>query len=81
MTQANSYDRKIAIKRKIDKKLSKVEKQQIEQDYDIEVFEKLRQYRLELSQKHKIPPFIIFADSSLKQIATKLPTTKEEQYI
>ena len=34
--------------------------------------------RLDLSRKRNIPPFIIFSDASLKEMATIKPKNKEE---
>ena len=48
------------------------------EEYNQELFEALRKHRMELSKQYKVPPFIIFADTSLKQMASKCPTTKEK---
>lgn len=45
---------------------------------DQELFERLRKLRLDLSKLRKIPPFIIFSDQSLKDMAAKKPKTEEE---
>jgi ATP-dependent DNA helicase RecQ len=42
------------------------------------LFEELRQLRKELASMENVPPFIIFSDASLKDMAVKLPTTEEE---
>ncbi|CAH0286275.1 DNA helicase RecQ [Peribacillus simplex] len=42
------------------------------------LFEELRQLRKELASKENVPPFIIFSDASLKDMAVKLPRTEEE---
>ncbi|WP_350302885.1 DNA helicase RecQ [Peribacillus frigoritolerans] len=42
------------------------------------LFEELRQLRKELAIKENVPPFIIFSDASLKDMAVKLPRTEEE---
>ena len=42
------------------------------------LFEELRQLRKELASKENVPPFIIFSDASLKDMALKLPRTEEE---
>ncbi|HBD95782.1 MAG: ATP-dependent DNA helicase RecQ [Spirochaetes bacterium GWF1_31_7] len=41
------------------------------------LFEELRALRMKISVAKKIPPFIIFDDSSLKQMCTIFPLTKE----
>ena len=50
----------------------------VSKDTDGELFEKLRGLRRELAELHDVPPYIIFADTSLKQMAAKRPTSKEE---
>jgi ATP-dependent DNA helicase RecQ len=42
------------------------------------LFEELRQLRKELASMENVPPFIIFSDASLKDMAVKLPRTEEE---
>lgn len=42
------------------------------------LFEELRQVRKDLASKENVPPFIIFSDASLKDMAVKLPSTEEE---
>lgn len=42
------------------------------------LFEELRQLRKELAITENVPPFIIFSDASLKDMAVKLPSTEEE---
>jgi len=38
------------------------------------LFDRLRELRKELSQKHRVPPYIIFPDSSLREMAEQVPT-------
>jgi len=47
-------------------------------DYNVDIFEKLRELRLEISQKDGIPPYIVFSDKTLKELSVKQPTSKEE---
>ncbi len=42
------------------------------------LFEILRKLRLELSQKEKVPPYIIFGDKTLKDMCVRLPFNKYE---
>ncbi|RRN71618.1 DNA helicase RecQ [Peribacillus simplex] len=42
------------------------------------LFNELRQLRKELAGKENVPPFIIFSDASLKDMAVKLPKTEQE---
>lgn len=41
------------------------------------LFEALRRTRAELAQKTGVPPYIIFSDRSLKDMASKVPLTRE----
>lgn len=43
-------------------------------EYDHILFEKLRKLRKELAQEMHVPPFIVFGDESLVDMATQLPT-------
>ena len=47
-------------------------------DYNVDIFEKLRELRLEISQKDGIPPYIVFSDKTLKELSVKTPSSKEE---
>jgi len=47
-------------------------------DYNIEIFEKLRELRLQIAQKESVPPYIVFSDKTLKELSIKQPVTKEE---
>ena len=81
---------KIIIKKKIEKidknksseKIKNTEKnnQKIFDDSNInkDLFEVLRKLRMDVAVENKVPPFIIFADTSLKQMATSFPTTEGE---
>lgn len=46
-------------------------------DYDDKLFNHLKKLRLDLSRDRNIPPFIIFSDASLKDMATLKPQTEE----
>ena len=46
-------------------------------DYDTEIFEKLRLFRMEMAQEQGVPPYIIFSDKTLKEMSVVLPQTKE----
>ena len=47
----------------------------LKNDDDEALFQKLRAYRLTIAQEQKIPPFIIFHDSTLVELATQKPQT------
>lgn len=45
---------------------------------DEDLFQKLRTHRLSIAQEQKIPPFIIFHDSTLIEMAVKKPSTLKQ---
>ncbi len=45
---------------------------------DKEVFESLRSLRKELAEADGIPPYLVFSDKSLKEMASELPQTKAQ---
>lgn len=50
----------------------------IDENYDKKLFAKLRELRYRLAQQKGVAPFIIFHDSTLKEMATYFPKDKEE---
>lgn len=69
------------IKKKIEKSQNNI-KENAKNDtsfsqYDANLFEILRSLRLEIAKENNIPPFIVFADTTLKQMAAYLPTSEE----
>jgi ATP-dependent DNA helicase RecQ len=46
-------------------------------DYDTELFETLRALRHEIAQEHGVPPYVVFGDKTLKEMAAARPQTKE----
>jgi ATP-dependent DNA helicase RecQ len=46
--------------------------------YDDKLFEMLKQLRKKMAKDKDLPPFVIFQDPSLEEMATTFPTTKEE---
>lgn len=51
---------------------------EIEKNFDTDLFNHLKAVRLDMARKRNIPPFIIFSDASLKEMAQKKPKTEEE---
>jgi len=49
-----------------------------EKDYDKMLFERLRILRRQIAEQRKVPPFIIFSDVSLIEMASTFPKTKYE---
>ncbi len=48
-----------------------------EQAEDTGLFEILRQLRRKIAEEEGVPPFVVFSDATLKQIAVQYPNTKE----
>ena len=46
--------------------------------YDETLFEALKQLRKEISKKKNLPPYVIFQEPSLEEMATTYPTTQDE---
>lgn len=70
----------VFIKKKISKdiKTDKANKSSISNlEYNAELFEILRSLRKEIANQNGIPPFVVFADTSLKQMSALFPTTEQ----
>ncbi len=46
-------------------------------DYDVEVYDKLRDLRTRIASEKGIPPYIVFSDKTLKDLSMKVPKDKE----
>ncbi len=68
----------ITMKRKIEKEVSPKETTLSNTPFDSSLFENLRILRKELAKKNHVPPFVIFTDATLTQMATLYPTTEAE---
>lgn len=64
-------DKKVLIKRKIEKVPSV--KASTNADFDEKLFEILRGLRRKVAEENNVPPFIVFGDVSLKEMATYFP--------
>jgi ATP-dependent DNA helicase RecQ len=49
----------------------------VDTDYDRDLFEKLRLLRKKLADENGIPPFVVFGDLALRQMALYLPQSEE----
>ncbi|PIT86908.1 MAG: DNA helicase RecQ, partial [Candidatus Magasanikbacteria bacterium CG10_big_fil_rev_8_21_14_0_10_43_6] len=67
-----SIDARATQELKTKKKATSVRKDPAE-----EVFERLRAMRMSLAKKQNVPPYIIFTDATLDEMATALPTTEK----
>src|SRR5699024_7609204 len=47
-------------------------------NYNLELFNKLREVRMTLSKEFKVPPYVIFSDATLRDMARYLPETKQD---
>jgi ATP-dependent DNA helicase RecQ len=45
---------------------------------DRELFEQLRVLRIEIARRRRVPPYVIFHDTTLREIARSKPKTIEE---
>lgn len=68
----------ITMKRKIEKEASTKETSFSNLPFDSTLFEHLRALRKKLAFTNHVPPFVIFSDATLTQMATLYPTTKDD---
>ncbi len=47
-------------------------------DYDVDMYDRLRTLRTEIATKKGIPPYIVFSDKTLKELSKIQPQNKEE---
>ena len=47
-------------------------------DYDAELYDRLRELRTQIASQKGIPPYIVFSDKTLKDLSAKQPQNKEE---
>ena len=47
-------------------------------DYDVDIYDKLRDLRTQIASEKGIPPYIVFSDKTLKDLSNKQPQDKEE---
>ncbi|MFB1083367.1 DNA helicase RecQ [Jeotgalibacillus sp. JSM ZJ347] len=47
-------------------------------DYDESLFEELRSVRSRLAKEHAVPPYVIFSDATLREMAQHYPETEDE---
>jgi ATP-dependent DNA helicase RecQ len=69
-------NKQVFIKRKIQKIEPKISEEN-SYNYDENLFDILRSLRKEIAEKNNVPPFVIFPDSSLRQMSTIYPTDGE----
>jgi ATP-dependent DNA helicase RecQ len=54
------------------------EPQIVTKSYDVNLFELLKKLRKDVAKKKNLPPYVIFQDPSLEEMATVYPTSAEE---
>ncbi len=69
---------KTVIKDTVNKKEKKISDENQEIEYDISLFDKLRNLRSDIARKEKVPPYIVFSDKTLRDICVLLPESEEE---
>ncbi|MDQ1326016.1 MAG: ATP-dependent helicase RecQ [Campylobacterota bacterium] len=47
-------------------------------DYNVGIYDKLKELRIRIASVNNIPPYIIFSDKTLKDLSIKLPQNKNE---
>ena len=47
-------------------------------NYDVELYDKLRSLRTQIASSKGIPPYIVFSDKTLKDLSSTVPQSKEE---
>jgi len=65
-------------KKKQVRERQKQRKQEEWEDVDDDLFEHLRQTRMQLAEERNVPAYVIFSDRSLKEMSARKPSTKEE---
>lgn len=68
------HGQEVFMKRKIEKEILP----QKELDYDENLFEILKSLRREIADLHNLPPFVVFADVSLKEMCTYFPVSVDD---
>jgi ATP-dependent DNA helicase RecQ len=62
----------------VDEEEESTEKPVINKSYDTKLFEMLKTLRKKIAKEKSLPPFVIFQDPSLEEMATTYPTTNDE---
>ncbi len=58
--------------------LIKQEQEEVELTIDEKLFEEFKSLRRKIALEHEVPAYVIFGDKTLKEVSSKLPTTKKE---
>ncbi|MGH4139397.1 DNA helicase RecQ [Clostridium sp.] len=71
-------EKAVAVLKSKEKVYQKVEKRKAKAARDTGLFEILRTLRKEISEREKVPPYIVFADSALREMSEYFPVNKKE---
>ncbi|HEY8892791.1 MAG TPA: DNA helicase RecQ [Clostridium sp.] len=71
-------EKAVAVLRNEEKVYQKIEKKKAKVVRDTGLFEILRTLRKEISEREKVPPYIVFADSALREMSEYFPVNKKE---
>ncbi|MBZ9608854.1 DNA helicase RecQ [Clostridium estertheticum] len=71
-------DKAVAVLKNEEKVYQKVEKKKAKVARDTGLFEILRSLRKEISEREKVPPYIVFADSALREMSEYFPVNNKE---
>jgi len=47
-------------------------------DYEVEIFDQLRELRKAIATENKVPPYVVFSDKTLKELSNLMPSNKAE---
>lgn len=61
---------------KVLRKMAVKAKQALTIEIDNELFQKLRELRMQLAETQGVPPYVIFSDQTLKELCTELPQNR-----
>ncbi len=75
--KARFYHKKDLLKAKLSKEEA-LTADEINKNFDKDLFNRLKEIRLNIAQQKGMPPYIVFHDSSLKEMATYLPQNQDE---
>lgn len=63
----------------VNEKLNELKEEKFSsEEFDEKLFQKLRNLRKQISEEENVAPYVVFHDSTLKEIVTILPKTKDE---
>lgn len=71
-------DKAVSVLKNKEKVYQKVEKKKAKAVKDNGLFEILRTLRKEISEREKVPPYIVFTDSTLREMSEYFPVDKKE---